>query len=183
MAKSAKKVEVRKTEAAKAGPAQAPSPMSALAGMRDEIDGIFERYFRGFPSLARQFSVWEPMRAFESLGLPKWGMSPNVEISETDNGYVIEAELPGLEDKDIDVTVTDDRITIKGEKQEQRDEKKKDFHVQERRYGTFERSFRLPDDVDAGKISASLRKGVLTLNMPKSGKAKVRAKQIKVSSA
>ena len=105
---------------------------------------------------------------------------PAIDIAESEKGYEIKAELPGMDEKGIEVKVTDGSLTIKGEKQEEKEEKEKDYYLQERRYGSFERSFELPDSVDPDKIEASFKKGVLTVTLPKKAEAQKPAKKIEV---
>ena len=97
---------------------------------------------------------------------------PTVDVSETDKAYEITAELPGMDEKNVEVKVANGVLTIKGEKQDEKEEKKKDYHMRERSYGSFERSFQVPDGVDADKIEANFKKGVLTVILPKSAEAK-----------
>ena len=94
------------------------------------------------------------------------GAAPVVDVVEKDKEYEITAELPGLDEKNIEVKLSDDVLTIKGEKKEEKEEKQKDYYLSERRYGSFQRSFRLPDGVDAEKIEARFKNGVLTLSLP-----------------
>ena len=108
---------------------------------------------------------------------------PAVDLVESDKAYEVTAELPGMDEKNIDVKVTDGRLTIKGEKQEEKEEKKKDYYLHERRFGSFERSFELPESVDAEKIEASFKKGVLTVTLPKKAEAQKPAKKIEVKAA
>jgi HSP20 family protein len=88
-----------------------------------------------------------------------------------DNAFEITAELPGLEAKNIELNLTDDVLTIKGEKKEEKEEKTKDRYVSERRYGSFRRSVQLPSSVDASKIEANCKSGVLTVTLPKTAEA------------
>lgn len=109
-----------------------------------------------------------------------WGVAPAVDIAERENAYEITAELPGMDEKDIDLTIADGALTIKGEKSEETEEKKKDYYVSERRYGSFQRSFALPEGVDPDKIEASFNKGVLTITLPKTPEAQKAKKKIEV---
>jgi len=109
--------------------------------------------------------------------------TPAVDATEDDGAYKITAELPVLEEKDVNVTVAGGMLTIKGEKSYEKDEKKKDYHMSERAYGSFQRSFTLPDGVDADKIAADLAKGVLTVTLPKIAQAQKQQKKIEVKKA
>jgi len=91
--------------------------------------------------------------------------------------------LPGIDEKDIEVKVANGILSIKGEKQEEKEEKKKDYYLRERNFGSFERSFQVPDGVDTDKIEASFKKGVLTVTLPKKPEAQIAAKKIDVKVA
>jgi HSP20 family protein len=86
-----------------------------------------------------------------------------------------------MDEKNIELTVADDMLTIKGEKREEREEKKKDYYLSERRFGSFERSFRLPEGVESDKVEASFKKGVLTVTLPKTPEAQKKSKEKKIS--
>ena len=90
------------------------------------------------------------------------------------------AELPGLDEKKVGVKVANGVLTIKGEKHEDKEEKNKDFHMRERRFGSFERALRIPESVDTDKIEASFKKGVLTVTLPKTAEAQKPVKKIEV---
>ncbi len=107
-------------------------------------------------------------------------MTPTIDVSETDKEVTVEAELPGVDEKDIDVTLTDNLLTIKGEKKQEKEEKKKDFHLTERSYGSFSRSMTLPFDADPGKIKAAFKDGVLTITLPKPPEVKAKVKKIAI---
>jgi len=110
-------------------------------------------------------SFYEPFRHFGTK-LAEWA-SPASEASSDDRLYRIAVELPGVAEGDIDVTVTDGYVTVKGEKKVNREEKGETWYFSERQYGSFSRSFRLPDDADAAKVAAELKDGVLTVSVPK----------------
>jgi len=99
---------------------------------------------------------------------------------ESEKAYEIIAELPGMDEKNIEVKMADGVLTIKGEKREEKEEKQKDYYLQERSFGSFERSFEVPETVETDKIEASFRKGVLTLTLPKKAEAQKAAKKIEV---
>src|SRR5882724_476389 len=115
----------------------------------------------------------------ESITLPEW--TPLADITEDDMEYVIKAELPELKREDVKVTVEHGVLTISGERKFEKEEKKRKFHRVERGYGTFVRSFTLPDDADGTKIKAEFKNGLLTVHLPKSEHAK--PKQIEVNVA
>ncbi|GLI35215.1 MAG: Hsp20/alpha crystallin family protein [Deltaproteobacteria bacterium] len=139
------------------------SPQKELTSLRKEMDNLLNRFFgeSRFPSLFSQ----------------EW--SPAVDISETDECIYVKAELPGLEAKDIDVSLVGDRLTIKGEKTKEAEKKGEHFHSIERYSGSFQRSFRLPSTVQMEKIEATFEKGILTVVLPKTEEAK--SKEIKIT--
>ena len=92
---------------------------------------------------------------------------PTVDISETENGYEIRAELPGVSEDDVNVSLTDNVLTVKGEKRQEAETEGKNYHRVERRYGNFQRRFTLPSDVETDDIKAEFSDGVLTLSIPK----------------
>lgn len=105
---------------------------------------------------------------------------PRVDVEETDREIKVTADLPGLEEKDVRVTVDEDLLTIQGERKEEREEKRKDYHLMERSFGSFHRTLPLPAGVDKEKIKAALRKGVLTVSLPKRPEARSDRKTIPI---
>jgi len=122
-------------------------------------DSIFDDLFHELYSLPTSF-------------LSKSGMdlSPRIDISETDGEYKIEAELPGINQKEIDVKIDNNILTIKGKKEDVKEEKEKNYHLRERYYGAFQRSISLPNNIEPEKIKASFENGVLNISVPKSDK-------------
>jgi HSP20 family protein len=164
-------VEVKR--AAAPAPARREVP-DAFRSFRSEMDRLFDRF--GFPSFRRMFDV-EPSWGYES----SFGIAvPAVDVTEDDNAYKISAELPGMSEKDIEVTVTDNVLVLKGEKRQEREQKEKNRYLSERSYGAFQRSFAIPDGIDRDKIGAEFSKGVLTLTLPKTAEAQKRQKKIEV---
>lgn len=168
-----------KTPAPAAPKAPAPSAgrQSPFDALRSEIDRLFDMVNPGdwrFPTMGPSgFEMRLPQ-------MPDWKLAPAMDLVETDKGYAITAELPGLEEKDVDLKVANGILTIKGEKSEQKEEHKGDYHLSERRFGQFQRAFRIPEGVDADRIDASMAKGVLTVTLPKSEKAKAEEKKIEI---
>ena len=122
-------------------------------------------------------------RVFDSFRWPGYGstdLSPRVDVSETDKELDIDAELPGLDDKDIDVTLHRGVLTIRGEKKSEREERDKNYRLSERSYGSFSRSIELPFDADPGKVSAKFEKGVLHIAIPKPPEAAAKSTKIPV---
>ncbi len=107
---------------------------------------------------------------------------PTVDISETENGYEIHTELPGVVESDVNVSVIDNLLTIKGEKRQEKETDAKNYHRVERRYGSFQRSFTLPRNVETADIKAGYKDGVLTLTIPKAEEAKPTEIPISVNS-
>ena len=149
--------------------------------LRHEIDRLFED-FDGGMWRSRFGRPMFDLQPFWSRG-STWTAVPAVDIAESDKAYEITAELPGMDEKNIEVKFADGVVTIKGEKKDEKEEKKKDYYLSERSYGSFQRSFQVPDDVDTDKIEATFTKGVLTVALPKSAEAQKAAKKIDVKAA
>jgi HSP20 family protein len=145
--------------------------------------GLFPR-FEGIPlgSLQRELDrLFADFAGRGMTGFRSGELMPRMNISETDKEYEFTAELPGLEEKDVEVTLSDDTLTIRGEKKAEKEEKKKDYRLVERSYGSFSRSFAVPAGVDPSQIKATIDKGVLTVKFPKPAQAE--AKKIDVKAA
>ncbi len=111
------------------------------------------------------------------------GKNPPVDLVEHENAFEITADLPGFDEKTTEVKITNGNLVIKGEKQAEKEEKKKDYYLHERRFDSFERSFRIPESVDTTKIEAVHKKGVLTITLPKKAEAQQADKKIEVKAA
>lgn len=152
----------------------------AIDALRRQFADLVEDFDRGLlhsPFRGAHFGVEPSLRRELS-----WTFSLPVDITENEANYEITAELPGLDDSNIDVKVANGTLVIKGEKKEEKNEKRKDYYLSERRYGSFERRFSVPEGVDTNKIEASFKKGVLTVTMPKTTEAKAAEKKIQVKS-
>jgi HSP20 family protein len=134
-----------------------------LLTFQQEMNRLFDDFFGR--------SALEP---FGGLGEGAGLFNPRVDVAETDKGVVVSAELPGLDDEDIDVSLSQGVLTISGEKKQENEKKGRNYYHVERSYGSFQRSVPLPSEVDAGKVDAVFRKGVLTITLPKIAKAKAR---------
>jgi HSP20 family protein len=146
--------------------------LSPFAPLRE-----FERLFGDFFSV---FGV--PARAErEAVALPPGIIAPRIDVSETDDEVRIKAELPGVNEKDIDVRLIDDVLTIRGEAQTEHEEKQQDYRVMERARGTFVRSLRLPFMADASQVQASFKDGILSITIPKPREARERVQRIEVT--
>lgn len=161
---------------AKAGEtSSAPGDWHPLSNLRREVDRLFEDFPFGPWPRSRLFDVEPSWRGELSLG-----KAPAVDVAEKEKEYEITAELPGMEERDIDVKFANGMLTIKGEKKEEKEEKKKDYYVSERRFGSFQRSFTVPEDVATNKIDASFKNGILTVVLPKSEEAQKREQKIEI---
>lgn len=135
-----------------------------LASMRKEMERLWDRFF-GETRLAKPFLE---------------GWQPSADLTETKDSIVVKAELPGMEPEDIDVTVSGDILTIKGEKEKKEEKKDEKQHYTERYHGYFERSFRLPAEIQPDKVDAAFVKGILTITLPKTAEAKKKEIKVKV---
>jgi HSP20 family protein len=141
-----------------------------------EMNRLFDDFFRGTGAMP-------PARFGGAEGFFGGAAAPRLDVSETDDAYEVTAELPGLEEKDVEVLLDRNLLTLKGEKRAEREEKSKDYHLTERSFGTFRRSIPLPAEIDQGKVEAHFRNGVLTVRLPKAEQARSQAKRIEVRSA
>jgi len=166
-----------------------PEDKFGVPTLREEFDRLHSEIDRMFGDWMPQFrGSWGlprfGRRAFEFPSLERLHMpsavSPKVDVRETDKEFTITAELAGMGEKDIEVVVSDDILTIKGQKNEEKEEKEGDYHLSERRFGSFARSFELPPGVDQNKIKADFEKGVLRIVVAKSKDAKKKEKKIAV---
>ena len=159
-----KDLEVRK------GTGQVPDERQVFGNpfheFRQEMDKLMENFFDGFDT-----------RLF---GRRSDSFVPQVDVVDTDKEIRVTAELPGLDEKDIEVSLTREALTIKGEKREEKEEKGKDYYRSERSYGSFTRSIPLPVEVDAEKVAASFKKGVLTVKLPKTKQAITETKKVAI---
>ena len=141
------------------------SDLNVFDTLQREIDRVFADFTRGFPSFGAR------------------DLMPSIDVTETDKEFEIIAELPGLEEKDVQINLADNIITIKGEKKADKEEKDKNYHLVERSYGMFERAFSLGADVETDKVEASFDKGVLKIVLPKLATAQPKVKKIEVKPA
>jgi HSP20 family protein len=146
----------------------------------------FPRAFEWEPArLMRSLLQWDPFqemtpfRPFEQM----WDFSPSFEVKETKDAYVFKADVPGVKESDIEVQMTGNRLTISGKREEEKRDEKDQYFAYECRYGSFSRSFTLPEGVDASKASAELKDGVLSLTVPKVPEAQPKKIAVKSGSA
>ena len=135
---------------------RALAPWTGTDVFKREMDRLFDRFFE---------PRWDE---FELVG--EW--APRVDVSETKDAVVVKAEMPGMEQKDINVELENQVLTIKGEKHQEKEEKGERFHRMERSWGAFSRTFRLPAAVEGGKVNATFKNGVLTVTLPKAPTAR-----------
>ena len=139
-------------------------PFGALGSTRKDMDSLWNRFFRETPSMGTFTEEW----------------LPSVDISETKKNFIVKAELPGLDAKDVSVSLSEDLLIIKGEKKKEEEEKDEHHHFVERYSGSFQRSFQLPTSVKGDKVEATFNKGVLKVTVPKAEEAEKKEIEIKV---
>jgi HSP20 family protein len=139
-----------------------PKPMNVI----DDMDTMIHSFFN---------TDWN----FPVRDTRNW--SPAVDVKETDNSFVLTTDIPGLTKKDIKVNVANGKLSISGERTYETDQENDNYHYRERRFGTFDRSFNLPDTVDEEKISASFKIGILNVSLPKHENILPKEREIKVS--
>lgn len=139
------------------------SPMRDMMRLRSELDRLFEENYEGNRSQAGH-----------------WGLS--LDVAEKEDEYVVRASLPGMDPEDIDVTLTNNMLTIQGETQSDKTTTEDQYHMRERRYGRFSRTISLPSDVDSDKVECTYENGVLTLHAPKTETARSRRIEVRSQS-
>jgi len=137
---------------------------SDLFGIQREMNRMFDGFFRGINDEETSLSTW----------------SPAVDVAEHDDVYVVKVELPGVNKDDVKVTIESNILTIRGEKKQEKEVKKENYHRVERSYGSFQRSFTLPSTVKSDKIDAAYKDGILTIAVPKAEEAKPKQIYVKV---
>jgi HSP20 family protein len=158
------------------------APESALwhpvRSLQREINQVFNQFDRGWRPFQQSIFDFEPFARLEA----RWS-SPAVDIVDNEKSYEITAEVPGMSAENLEVKLVNGRLVIKGEKKETKEEKRGDTELSERRYGSFERTFNIPEDVENSKVEATLKAGVLTVLLPKAAEALKPAKKIEVKAA
>lgn len=152
--------------------------MSPFDVLQDRIDRMFEDFSSGFRMPSLLSTSWPSMPSV--FGDGGFDVVPSLDLHETDGQITISAELPGMEEKDIDISVADDMLTISGEKKSEYEHKEGDRYRSECSYGKFSRSISLPFDIDAAKVVAKYDKGVLKLTIPKPAAAMQKTKKIAI---
>ncbi|MDP9759266.1 HSP20 family protein [Agrobacterium sp. SORGH_AS 745] len=149
-----------------------------LETLRSEIDRLFDGFVptsRHAPDSSLFGGVFPSLKG--------WSASPAVDLVEKDEAYEVIAECPGLDPKNIEVKLSNGLLTIRGEKQEEKEDKQKEYHLSERRYGSFQRSFSVPVNVDVDKVAATFENGLLKIKLPKSAEVKKNEKTIEIKAA
>lgn len=141
--------------------------MARLPSLRNEIDGLFDHFFRN------------PFGSEWSESIRGWGGGLSTDLAESGDEVTVRMELPGVEAGDVDINVTANMLTVSGEKQQEQTGKESDYHFVERRFGSFRRSVQLPSTVDPDKVEAVFKNGVLTVTIAKRPEA--RPRKIKVT--
>jgi HSP20 family protein len=157
------------TEITKGNGPAAHRPRDIFGQMRDEMDRVFERFEHGWP---RWPSVFR--------GAGRDVMVPELDVHDNTKQLTIEVDLPGVDEKDVSVTLANGMLTIKGEKKTEREEKKESYYMAERSYGAFERTLRMPDTIDENKLEAKFDKGVLKIVAQKKPEAIKAERQIEI---
>ncbi len=137
--------------------------------LQQEMNQVFDDFFKGFD-----------VAPFKRLGESFGKFYPVVDVKESDKEIIVTAELPGMEEKDFELLLTDDALTIKGEKKEEKESKDKDYYRMERSYGMFNRVIAMPEGIDSGKADAKFRNGVLTITLPKSEESAKKVKKVPI---
>jgi HSP20 family protein len=137
-------------------------PGATLASLREEMNDLLNRFWAG---------------TAEPFGLAEW--SPPLDVAETDEAIIVDVEVPGIDPATLDISVTGDVLTIRGEKHDETGQEGHNYHRVERRYGSFTRSLTLPASVEADKVEAKARSGVLSIRLPKKESARARKVEIK----
>jgi HSP20 family protein len=152
-----------------------PSPATnpdLWQSLRTEMDRLFDSFTGRFGALS-----FLPTRPAMPFSVP----SPAVDIAEKEDAFIVTAEIPGMVEKDIEVLLSGDTLTIKGEKKQEREEKGDNLYLSERSYGAFQRAFTLPENVQSEKIAASFGNGVLSVTLPKTVTAPPKKIEVKTA--
>ena len=158
------------SELTKGNGGQVKSPTDIFGTMRSEMDRMFERFEHGWPRWPTAIG-----RGFE-----RNMMVPELDVHDNGKQLTIEVDLPGVDEKDVSVTLANGMLTIRGEKKTEREEKKENYYMAERSYGAFERSLRMPDTIDENKLEAKFDKGVLKVVAQKKPEAIKAEKKIEI---
>jgi HSP20 family protein len=161
-----------KSELSKSPQTATARPRDVFSALRDEMDRMFGRFEQGWPQ-------WPALLRGEGSGITV----PELDVRENTNAIVVEAELPGVDEKDVSVTLANGVLTIRGEKKHEKDEKGENYYMTERSFGSFERSIRMPDSIDEAKVEAKFDKGVLKVTAAKKPEAVRAERRIEIKKA
>ena len=150
-----------------------------MDSLHKEMDRLFEEFWKGS---GRHSMMAAPWRSMLSTGM-HGGVIPSIDLTEDEKAFHIQVELPGMDKDDVDITLANGLLTVRGEKKREDEEKGKDFYRKERSFGSFSRSLPIPAEVDESKIDASFTKGVLYIELPKSEEAQKKVTHIDVKAA
>jgi HSP20 family protein len=170
-----------KTEIAKSGETGVSRPRNIFAAMRHEMDHVFESFEREWPRSPRLYEWPRWPSVFRRTAVEP--VVPDLDVHENAKSIMIEAELPGIDEKDVSVMLSDGLLTIKGEKKQEREEKGETHYLCERSFGAFERRLRLPETVDEDKLQARFDKGVLKITAAKRPEAVKAERKIEIKKA
>jgi HSP20 family protein len=140
----------------------------------DALGSLFREVEKTFDDFSRRSPF---------AGIASDAISPKIDVAESKDAIEVTAELPGVEEKDIDITLAEGRLTIRGEKKAERDQKDKNWYVVERSYGAFSRTLSLPFDPDPDKVEARFDKGILRIRLPKPAEIAKKEKRIEIGKA
>ena len=140
--------------------------------LQHQMNSLFDDFFSGFDVAPRSLATG-------GLG----AFSPSIDVKESDKDFIIRAELPGVDDKDVEVAVTNNAVTIKGEKKEEKEDKGENYYYMERSYGSFNRVIPLEMETDANKAEASFKNGILNITIPKRTSAKTKGTKVPIKAA
>ena len=143
-----------------------------FAQFHQEIDRMFDNFFRGFSLPSMGFG-----RERTSLSQTEW-LKPTLDIAANDKEYAISVELPGVDEKDVELELADETLVIKGEKKQETERKEQNYYRMERSYGSFQRVLSLPEDAEQDGIVAAYKHGILTITIPRKAKPATKAKRI-----
>jgi HSP20 family protein len=157
-----------KTDIARSREGPIARPRDIFSAMRDDVDRLFERFEHGWPRWPTVF------------GRNEHPSVPELDVRESTDAITVEAELPGVDEKDVTVTLANGVLTIKGEKKQEKEEKGESYHLTERSFGSFQRSIRLPETIDDARVEAKFDKGVLTVTAAKKPEAVKAQRKIEI---
>ena len=141
-----------------------------ILALRHEMDRLFDEFTR----------EWFDIAPFEPFALRSAGYTPRIDVTEDDKEVRVTAELPGMDENDIDVSLSKDSLTIKGEKKVEKEDRGKDYYRMERSFGAFQRTIPLPEGIDTDRVEATFKKGLLTVVLPRTEEARREVKKIPV---